>query len=167
MHAVIKKKRRPSHRGPATAGLILLLGILGSGCATPRPTWRTTTQGRLYLLEVSGYCPCQKCCGWERNWRGQPVLASGPLKGQAKLVGITASGTRAGPGTLAADTNLFPFGTLMYIPGYGYGRVEDRGKEIRGYKLDLFFPRHHQAQQWGRTRRAVRVWLPHEWQRIP
>jgi 3D (Asp-Asp-Asp) domain-containing protein len=130
-----------------------------------RSSWRpkTTTPGRAYALEVTGYCSCQECCGWKRNWRGQPVFASGAHKGKPKPVGVTASGTRARYGTIAADTRLFPFGTLMYIPGYGYGRVEDCGQEIRGYELDLFFHSHSQALQWGRIRRVVRVWKPNEW----
>jgi 3D (Asp-Asp-Asp) domain-containing protein len=111
-------------------------------------------------LETTGYCPCKKCCGWKRNWFGRPVFASGPLKGRPKKVGMTASGTRARHGTIAADTSRFPFGTIMHIPGYGYGRVEDRGSAIKGGKIDLFFRRHSEALQWGRERKQVQVWLP-------
>ncbi len=35
-------------------------------------------------------------------------------------------------GTIAADTDHYPFGTRMYIPGYGWGKVEDRGGAIKG-----------------------------------
>jgi 3D (Asp-Asp-Asp) domain-containing protein len=74
-------------------------------------------------------------------------------------VGITASGTKASPGTLAADTKHYPFGTVMYIPGYGYGRVEDRGSAIQGPdKVDVFFKSHKKALQWGRQRLRVRIW---------
>lgn len=115
---------------------------------------------RVTTLETTGYCPCRKCCGWKRNWFGRPVFAGGPLKGRPKKVGVTASGTRARYGTIAADTSRFPFGTIMHIPGYGYGRVEDRGSAIRGGKIDLFFRSHSEALQWGRERKQVRVWLP-------
>lgn len=114
---------------------------------------------RVYTLETTAYCPCGECCGWHRNWRGQPVFSSGPLKGQRKPVGITASGTRARPGTLAADTSIFPFGTVMYVPGYGYGIVEDRGGAIQGHRLDLFYRRHDDALKWGRQTKRVQVWF--------
>lgn len=82
---------------------------------------------RVVTLETTGYCSCGRCCGWTRNWFFRPVYASGLNRGKPKPVGLTASGVRARPGTIAADTSLFPFGTVMHVPGYGYGRVEDRG----------------------------------------
>ncbi len=118
-------------------------------------------RGRLVRMEVTGYCSCGTCCGWKRNWRGQAVIASGPNRGKPKAIGITASGTRAKPGTLAADTRHYPFGTVMYIPGYGYGVVEDRGGAIKGrHKLDLYFNTHRQGIDWGRKRVEVVVFPP-------
>lgn len=62
------------------------------------------------------------------------------------------------PGTIAADTEYYPFGTEMYIPGYGKGRVEDRGSAIQGpRRLDLYFSDHQEAQQWGRQDVDVRI----------
>mgnify|MGYP001072958189 FL=1 len=59
-------------------------------------------------------------------------------------------------GTIAADTRYYPFGTRMYIPGYGWGMVEDRGGAIKGKnRLDIFYHSHAEALQWGR--RNVRV----------
>jgi 3D (Asp-Asp-Asp) domain-containing protein len=59
-------------------------------------------------------------------------------------------------GTIAADTRYYPFGTRMYIPGYGWGVVEDRGGAIKGEnRLDIFYNSHAEALQWGR--RNVRV----------
>lgn len=109
-------------------------------------------------MDVTAYCPCGLCCNWRRNWLGRPVSTTGPRRGRRKQVGITASGTRARPGTIAADTRLFPFGTLLYVPGYGYGRVEDVGSDITGYRLDVYFPRHSRALEWGRQGLNVRVW---------
>jgi 3D (Asp-Asp-Asp) domain-containing protein len=63
-------------------------------------------------------------------------------------------------GTIAADTSLYPFGTLMFVPGYGYGVVQDRGGSIKGDKIDLFFKRHKQALEWGRVQKDVYIWLP-------
>ncbi len=113
-------------------------------------------------LEVTGYCNCGQCCSWERGWfgLGPAVVSAGPNKGKPKAVGVTASGTRARRGTVAADTAVLPFGTIVEVPGYGYGRVEDRGGAIKGEKLDLWFPTHEEAQVWGRKRLDVRVWRP-------
>ncbi len=61
-------------------------------------------------------------------------------------------------GTIAADTNYYPFGTRMYIPGYGWGTVEDRGSAIKGpARIDLFFSSHQEALQWGRRKVNVTI----------
>jgi 3D (Asp-Asp-Asp) domain-containing protein len=61
----------------------------------------------------------------------------------------TASGTVAGPGTIAVDTRVFPFGTRFYIPGYGYGRATDTGGSIRGQHIDLAMRSCSRALAWG------------------
>ncbi len=144
---------------------VSLLGGMLAGCADRSALLRTLPPERrdrheTIEMEVTAYCPCGKCTGWHRNWLLQPVYSSGPLKGQHKKVGITASGAAARPGTIAADTRLFPFGTIMYVPGYGYGRVEDVGSDIKGYRIDVFFRRHQQAVEWGRVRLPIKVWRP-------
>jgi len=146
--------------------LVLLAGLLGlAGCLVRDARWTSVrppsgVPPRTYRMEVTGYCPCGVCCGWTRTWLGRPVSAYGPNKGKRKEVGLTASGVQARRGTIAADTSLFPFGTVMYVPGYGYGVVEDRGGAIKGYKLDLYFSSHQAAREWGRVRKEVKVWLP-------
>lgn len=132
--------------------------VVGSGCATrPKPPRGVKSFDR--DMEVLGYDAGKKSTNWKRNWLMQPVVASGPNKGKPKKVGITASGTKAKPGTIAADTNHYPFGTVMYVPGYGYGRVEDRGGGIKGPDIiDVFFKSRKEALNWGRQRVRVRVW---------
>ena len=64
-------------------------------------------------------------------------------------------------GTIAADTRYYPFGTRMYIPGYGWGVVEDRGGAIKGPdRIDLFFDSHSDALKWGRQKVQVRIEYP-------
>lgn len=130
--------------------------LLLSGCSTvPKGTPQTV------WMETTGYCPCGKCCGWERSWVPpfRAVYSSGPLKGKPKKVGVTASGTKAKKGTIAADTRFYPFGTRMNIPGYGSGTVEDRGSAIQGSaRIDLFFKSHQEALEWGRRRVRVSIW---------
>ena len=111
---------------------------------SPRPQKRTTIK-----IKTTAYCKCQKCCGWKTNWLGHPVYSSGRLKGKKKIIGQTASGKIAKKGTIAADTQHFPFKTKMFIPGYGHGIVQDRGSAIKGYHLDLYFPSHQEAINWG------------------
>ena len=134
-----------------------LLALWLCGCATVRPPPHTPPSVTRTLL-TTGYCDCGECCGWRRTCLGIPVYTGGPLKGQRKQVGVTASGTRARRGTLAADTTRYPFGTIMYSPDYGYGRVEDCGAAIKGDHIDLHFPSHRAAQKWGRRYARVKVW---------
>jgi len=64
-------------------------------------------------------------------------------------------------GTIAADTDYYPFGTRMYVPGYGWGVVKDRGGAIKGpNRIDLFYNSHNDALQWGRKNVAVVVVRP-------
>lgn len=56
--------------------------------------------------------------------------------------GITYSGvkvTRDLYSTVAADLDVFPIGTILFIPGYGYGVVADKGAAIKGNKVDLYY----------------------------
>ena len=66
----------------------------------------------------------------------------------------------ARPGSIAADTSIYPYGTIMHIPGYGYGRVEDTGGAIKGRHIDLYRPNHWFARHWGVRAKQVKVWLP-------
>ncbi|PID43778.1 MAG: hypothetical protein CR981_01805 [Proteobacteria bacterium] len=64
-------------------------------------------------------------------------------------------------GTIAADTKYYPFGTRMYIPGYGWGIVEDRGEAIKGPdRIDLFYTSHSDALAWGRKKVPVQIERP-------
>ena len=136
--------------------IILVWAVLSAGCGHNRPPKGVAAVEK--SLVVTGYCRCGECCGWRRNWLGRPVYAYGPLKGKKKRVGVTASGTTAHVGTIAADTSRYPFGTIMHVEGYGYGRVEDRGSDIVGDHIDLFFLTHRQAINWGRKNMKVKVW---------
>ena len=135
---------------------------LSGGCRTVsiHPNSRDYEPPREMSALSTGYCNCKKCCDWQHTWYGRAVHAKGKLKGKPKKVGITASGTRARPGTIAADTSLFPFGTIIHVPGYGYGRVEDRGGAIKDRHIDLWFRRHGDALKWGRRQVKVKVWYP-------
>lgn len=75
--------------------------------------------------------------------------------------GITYSGVKVRRdvfSTIAADRELFPIGTILHIPGYGYGVVADTGSAIKGKKIDLFFQTKNQVyREWGKKKVKVRV----------
>ncbi len=137
--------------------IALLAGcLLLAGCRGIRPSRDGKPIAR--NMQVTGYCKCGDCCSWKRTWYGRAVFTSGPNKDKPKVIGQTASGAMARPGTIAADTSRYPFGTIMYIEGYGYGRVEDRGGAIKGEHIDLYFRSHEQAREWGSQKMRVYVW---------
>jgi 3D (Asp-Asp-Asp) domain-containing protein len=101
-------------------------------------------QRRTFLMQVTAYCHCTKCCGKNAH-------------------GITASGKDVkynGGEFVAADTSILPFGTKLSIPGYADAEpveVIDRGGAIKGNHLDVFFPSHKEALKWGRRLVPVTV----------
>lgn len=80
-----------------------------------------------------------------------------------KYYGITASGTKAGPGVVAVDPRVIPLGTKLYIEStdgtkdYGFAIAEDKGGAIKGNKIDLFFETASQVRSFGR--RTVKVYI--------
>ncbi len=135
----------------------LALAALSAGCASSGVEPPRGAKPVQRVMTVTAYCDCGKCCNWKRNWRFKPIIASGPHAGRAKDVGRTASGVYAEEGrTIAADTSRYPFGTVIDVPGYGMGRVEDRGSAIQGERLDVFFD----DLEWGVRKLPVTVWMP-------
>jgi hypothetical protein len=64
-------------------------------------------------------------------------------------------------GTIAADTDYYPFGTVMHVPGWGTGIVDDVGGAIKGpERLDLMHRSHRAANRWGRQRVTVTIEYP-------
>ncbi len=80
-----------------------------------------------------------------------------------KYYGITASGTKAKPGTVAVDPKVIPLGTKLYVESmdgtgsYGVATAEDKGGAIKGNRIDLFYANRSDALQFGR--RQVKVYI--------
>ena len=149
---------RPSRGVGALTQSLVLIGLLLANVALMScflapgdlPEVRDTRVGKLFqpgpgpklprtphLVELTGYCPCEACCG--------------------KADGITASLRPAEAGlTVAADTRVFPMGSRLYIPGLGWRVVHDVGGAIKGNRLDVFFDTHDEALAFGR--RVAMVW---------
>lgn len=75
--------------------------------------------------------------------------------------GITYSGVKVKRdiySTIAADLQVFPIGTILFIPGYGYGVVADKGGAIKGNRLDLYYETVRDVyNQWGKKKLNVYV----------
>ena len=70
------------------------------------------------------------------------------------LTGVTASGAWTHPGTMAAT---LPFGTRLYVPGYGSGTVQDRGGAIGPGHVDLYMASCGAALQWGARVMPIKI----------
>lgn len=78
----------------------------------------------LGTFKITWYCPCKTCSG--------------------KYGHHTSSGAYATEGrTIAVDTRVIPYGTKVYIEGYGEFVAEDTGgKWVRGNHIDIFLEDH-------------------------
>lgn len=96
------------------------------------------TEPEWFTVEATAYCSCAKCCGEWANKRPGGVV-------------YTADGSVAQAGvTIAADWDVFPAGTVLYIEGLGERIVQDRGGAINGYDVDVYHDDHNAALQFGR-----------------
>lgn len=66
-----------------------------------------------------------------------------------------------GHALVAADPRVLRYGSMITVPGYDDGRIVpvlDCGGAIKGRRLDVLFPTHHEARKWGVRRLQVTVW---------
>ena len=88
-------------------------------------------------FEITAYCHCAKCCG--------------------KSDGITASGTKTtADRTIAVDPRIIPLGSKILIDGKIYV-AEDVGGGIKGNHIDIYFPTHQAALNFGRQYKDVNL----------
>lgn len=110
----------------------------------PTPAWTYTSLGEYRL---TAYCACEKCCGhWAtirpKDEDGNPIV-------------YTANQSIAKQGvTVAADTSVLPFGTVLLIDDHEY-IVQDRGGAINGNRIDIYFESHEEALQFGVQHKEV------------
>ncbi len=120
----------------------------GSGSQVA-PTGNKSLQGaRSVVMNATAYDISFESCG--KN-PGDPYY------------GITATGTKVGPGVVAVDPKVIPLGSKLYIESmdgtgsYGYASAEDKGGAIKGNRIDLFFSTKGQVDNFGR--RQVKVYI--------
>lgn len=93
------------------------------------------TKTSLGTYKLTGYCPCEKCCGVN--------------------TGITASGTKATEGrTIGVNPKDIPYGTVLEINGQQY-IAEDTGSAIGSKHIDIFFNNHEDALKFGTQKAEV------------
>ncbi len=91
-------------------------------------------------FRITAYCGGECCCG---AWADENCT--------------TASGAKAVEGvTVAADTSVLPFGTILRIDGKEY-TVQDTGGAVKGNRLDMYFENHEDALKWGVKTKEVEV----------
>lgn len=72
---------------------------------------------------------------------------------------VTASGTTVEVGrTVAVDPSIIPYGTNLYIEGYGFRIAEDCGGAVNGHQIDVVVQTHDEAMALG-NKHNVGVWI--------
>lgn len=85
------------------------------------------------------------------------VVATGYTTQDPGVDERTATGVPAVRGVMAVDPAFIPFGTRVYIPGYGTAVAADTGGAIDGAKIDLCFDTRAEAFAWGRRTVTITI----------
>ncbi len=97
---------------------------------------------RAEVFTTTAYCSCEKCCDKDPadEWYG-----------------ITATGTKAKWGTVAVDRKLIKLGSKLKIDGFPdiTFMAEDVGGAIKGNHIDIWFPSHTEALEFGVQKKVV------------
>ena len=106
---------------------------------------RPIRPARTLWMTVTGYSPDHRSCGDSAD--GYTSTNHSVWTNAMNLV--------------AADPRVLPMRSMVSIPGYADDRVVpvlDVGGAIKGSRLDLLFPTHSVARQWGVKKLKVVVW---------
>jgi 3D (Asp-Asp-Asp) domain-containing protein len=85
------------------------------------------------------------------------MVATAYCAGRGGVDRVTATGVRAEYGIAAVDSRVIKLGTLLYVEGYGLALAADRGRAIKGNRIDLFMESYAEAKRWGK--RIVTVYI--------
>lgn len=99
-----------------------------------------------------------KVVKYEKVIKGTTTGYSPDEKGDS---GVGSTGVRVHYGHCAVNPRVIPYGTLLYIPGYGYAKAVDTGGAMLRRRnpvlLDLRFNNRKEANTWGRRVKDVFV----------
>lgn len=125
--------------------------------------------GLFGIKEVSASVPTlEEAIDWSKYPKIE-VIATGYTAGYESTgkhpghpqFGITYSGVKVKRdlySTVAADLDVFPIGTILFIPGYGYGVVADKGGAIKGNRVDLYYETVDDVyKNWGKKKVEVYI----------
>ena len=76
------------------------------------------------------------------------------------LRGVTRTGTRTKPGTIAVDPGSIPFGSILEISSGKYSGIYyalDSGRKVKGNRVDVFIPSHREAIIFGKRKVLLRM----------
>lgn len=88
--------------------------------------------------------------GFVRYRSAHSVEASAYTLAEGSGTGLTSTGVVPYHGIVAVDPDVIPYGTRMYIPGYGFAVAGDCGGDIYGNRIDLYMEDYGDAIRWGR-----------------
>lgn len=69
----------------------------------------------------------------------------------------TFTGEKPYRGTVAVDPAIIPLGSRVHVEGYGWANAIDTGGDIKGNRIDVWFPSRGTCMEWGRREVKVRV----------
>ena len=127
--AVKKEKLRETVTKPAKDKIILV----GTATATKKKSADKSTGGK------------EKDFHYKAKYTG---IASAYYEPAGNL---TASGMKVGYGRIGVNPKVIPYGTKLYVTGYGYCVAADTGWGTTGMGrlADLYFPSEAQCEAWG------------------
>lgn len=96
--------------------------------------------------------PNRKLGRFTLSWYSPKELGK-PLNKLRTSTGITPKEGR----TIAVDPSIIPYGSILYIQGYGYFIAEDCGGAIKGNRIDIFTNSHEYAIEQGK--KIAQVWV--------
>lgn len=69
----------------------------------------------------------------------------------------TATGHYPARGSVVVDPAVIPLGSIIHVPGYGYGVAMDTGRAIKGNKIDIYYNTREEALSWGVREIKVKI----------
>jgi 3D (Asp-Asp-Asp) domain-containing protein len=100
---------------------------------------------RTMWMTVTAYSPDKASCGPFAD--GQTATLHSVWTNAMQLV--------------AADPSVLPYGSMITVPEYADGEIVpvlDCGAAIKGNRLDVLYPTHRRARQWGVQQIPVTIW---------
>ncbi|HHU29085.1 MAG: 3D domain-containing protein [Bacillota bacterium] len=112
-----------------------------------------------HAVTATAYCNGTEASGCPRDKRGCSVCTGFYNDGYTAtgLPAVAGDGSPENPYIIAVDPRVFPLGSRLYLDGYGFAIAADTGSAIKGYCIDILFPTHKEAVQFGR--RQMKIYL--------